>query len=95
MKKRTKNVLFLGALVITLSQPTVTFADGIDHSSDNTGTYLTVGGLCMGGAIVGSVIPIFGNIAGCAIGAVAGWFWSSDNDPDPEVTQPNRVVLDR
>lgn len=31
-------------------------------------------GLCVGGAIVGSVVPIIGTIIGCGVGAAYAWF---------------------
>ncbi len=62
------------------------------ENKDNTKTYLRVGGLCMGGAVVGSIVPIIGNIAGCAVGAVAGWFWPSNDDSSPKTQE---VVMDQ
>ncbi|MCF6283419.1 MAG: hypothetical protein L3J28_14660 [Candidatus Polarisedimenticolaceae bacterium] len=41
-------------------------------------TALAITGGCVGGALIGSAIPIFGNIAGCIIGGVASWWYSSD-----------------
>jgi len=30
---------------------------------------------CASGAIAGTVVPGLGNLIGCAIGGIAGWFW--------------------
>ena len=62
------------------------------ENKDNTKTYLRVGGLCMGGAVVGSIVPIIGNITGCAVGAIVGYFWPPDNKPS---TKTQEIVLDQ
>jgi len=31
-------------------------------------------GLCVGGAIIGSVVPILGTVIGCGVGAAYAWF---------------------
>ncbi len=30
---------------------------------------------CASGAIAGTVVPGLGNLIGCAVGGIAGWFW--------------------
>ena len=39
---------------------------------------LAVTGGCVGGAVLGTVVPIFGNLVGCAVGGIAGWWFSRD-----------------
>src|SRR3569623_257954 len=36
-------------------------------------TGLAVSGGCVGGAVIGTVVPLFGNLVGCAVGGLAGW----------------------
>ncbi len=50
-------------------------ADIIEEESDNN-TVLVVTSGCVGGAIIGTAIPIFGNIAGCVIGGFASWWYN-------------------
>jgi len=52
-------------------------------SQDAAGNYvvhtsLAVTGGCVGGAVLGTVVPIFGNLVGCAVGGIAGWWFSHD-----------------
>jgi len=44
---------------------------------------LAVTGGCVGGAVLGTVVPIFGNLVGCAVGGIAGWWFSRDRPPPP------------
>ncbi|NOX77225.1 MAG: hypothetical protein GXP17_11580 [Gammaproteobacteria bacterium] len=30
---------------------------------------------CLAGGVLGSVVPVFGTLLGCAIGGVTGWWW--------------------
>src|SRR3569623_1707003 len=46
-------------------------------------TSLAVTGGCVGGAVLGTVVPIFGNLVGCAVGGIAGWWFSRDRPPPP------------
>ncbi len=48
--------------------------DIIEESDNNTVLVVTSG--CVGGAIIGTAIPIFGNIAGCVIGGFASWWYN-------------------
>lgn len=41
-------------------------------------TGLVVSGGCVGGAVIGTVVPIFGNLVGCALGGLAGWWFGRD-----------------
>lgn len=41
-------------------------------------TSLAVSGGCVGGAVIGTVVPIFGNFVGCALGGLAGWWFGRD-----------------
>lgn len=41
-------------------------------------TSVAVTGGCVGGAVLGTVVPIFGNLVGCAVGGIAGWWFSRD-----------------
>lgn len=50
-----------------------------DAASDHVvPTSLAVTGGCVGGAVLGTVVPIFGNLIGCAVGGIAGWWFSHD-----------------
>ncbi len=48
--------------------------DIIEESDNNTVLVVTSG--CVGGAIIGTAIPIFGNIAGCIIGGFTSWWYN-------------------
>jgi len=74
-------IVIIAISILIISQPA--FADN-QTNSNNTGVYIKAGGLCVGGAILGTFIPIFGNIVGCAIGATAGYFWGKSPTEDPE-----------
>lgn len=39
---------------------------------------LAVSGGCVGGAVIGTVVPIFGNLVGCALGGLTGWWFGRD-----------------
>ncbi len=45
-----------------------------DEPDNNTVLIVTSG--CIGGAIIGTAIPIFGNIAGCVIGGFTSWWYN-------------------
>ena len=46
---------------------------------DGPGTTLaTMSGGCLGGALIGTVVPFFGNVAGCVLGGIAGWWFGRD-----------------
>lgn len=53
-------------------------------------TGLAVTGGCVGGAVLGTVVPIFGNLVGCALGGVTAWWFARDKPPkaDPPSPQP-------
>ena len=74
-------IVIIAFSILTINQPA--FADN-DTNSNNTGVYIKAGGLCVGGAILGTFIPILGNIVGCAIGATAGYFWGKTPAENPE-----------
>jgi len=85
--------LHLLLILCLVFSPTVFANDTQKEDDDNNAVvYLQAGGLCMGGAILGSVVPVLGTIAGCAVGAVAGWFWPGGSSDKPE---PREVVLDQ
>lgn len=44
-------------------------------------TGLAVSGGCVGGAVLGTVVPVFGNLVGCALGGIAGWWFGRDKNP--------------
>ncbi len=46
-----------------------------DHAADTT---LAMTGGCVGGALLGTVVPFFGNVAGCVLGGVAAWWFARD-----------------
>jgi len=56
-----------------------------ETNNQNRRNWLTAGGGCVGGAILGSFLPIIGNAIGCVAGGVAGYFvpnlMTGDNDP--------------
>jgi len=79
--------LLIVLLLLTTILPPVAFADhhetGTDTVSDvneveetsNTTRNIVKGtGLCVGGAIVGSIVPLFGTAVGCGIGVAWAWF---------------------
>jgi len=74
-------IVIIAFSILMMTQPA--FADD-DTSPNSTGVYIKAGGLCVGGAILGTFIPILGNIVGCAIGATAGYFWGKPPAKDPE-----------
>lgn len=38
-------------------------------------TWMKITGGCLGGGLVGSVVPVIGNIIGCAAGGLTTWWW--------------------
>jgi len=51
----------------------------IESADDETSTEIDPDvikgtGLCVGGAIIGSVVPILGTVIGCGVGAAYAWF---------------------
>lgn len=36
---------------------------------------LVITGGCMGGAVIGTVVPLFGNLVGCAVGGLTAWWF--------------------
>lgn len=48
---------------------------------------IAVTGGCVGGAVLGTVVPIFGNLVGCAAGGLAGWWFSRRQGPDGTAPQ--------
>lgn len=50
---------------------------GIQHAA------LASGGGCVGGAVIGTVVPGIGNIVGCGVGLVAGLVYSLSGEDDP------------
>ncbi|HFE37778.1 MAG TPA: hypothetical protein ENK06_05080 [Gammaproteobacteria bacterium] len=76
-------------LIILVAQDV--YADDEDSGAD---VYIKSGGLCVGGAIVGTVVPVIGNIVGCAVGAVAGYFWGSSESKPEKIKEPIASVVE-
>ena len=53
-------------------------------------TGVAVTGGCVGGAVLGTVVPVFGNLVGCALGGVTAWWLARDRQPkiDPPPSRP-------
>ena len=83
---RKKSIVCL-CLILTLTLQSAAFGD--DSGADTNGggeskvlhTSLAVTGGCVGGAVLGTVVPIFGNLVGCAVGGIAGWWFGSKESP--------------
>jgi hypothetical protein len=78
MKNRILLLLIIIPLVLT---PVSGFADFHDEDEDEgffeeetKDVMVRAGGLCVGGAIIGSFVPVIGNLVGCAVGSVSGWW---------------------
>ncbi|MEK7322355.1 MAG: hypothetical protein AABZ84_04670 [Pseudomonadota bacterium] len=48
---------------------------------------IAVTGGCVGGAVLGTVIPVFGNLVGCAVGGLAGWWFGQRKGTDGAAPQ--------
>lgn len=64
---------------VMLSGAPQTYADDSaspapETSSSSMRTGFVVTGGCVGGAILGTVVPIFGNLIGCAAGGLIAWW---------------------
>lgn len=55
-------------------------------------TGLAVSGGCVGGAVIGTVVPIFGNLVGCVLGGFAGW-WFGRDQPTVTTDHPPQPTL--
>ena len=62
----------------TVAAPATATSSGEPAESHALRTGLAVTGGCVGGAVLGTVIPIFGNLVGCAVGGIAGWWFGGD-----------------
>jgi hypothetical protein len=49
-----------------------------DQNGEGANTTLAITGGCVGGAVIGSVVPVIGNLAGCIVGGFASWWISGD-----------------
>ena len=82
-----KTTIASAALIIALgaATPTFSYADPPVPGENATTTTTTTGEKssdtmgaakgCAAGAVAGFVIPGLGNIIGCAVGGLVGWFW--------------------
>ncbi len=79
--------LVLGLALLFTAPPLAVANDRLDGepSSDTTRTLVKAGGGCLGGALLGSVVPIFGTAAGCVLGGLAGWWFSDETGDDDDV----------
>lgn len=55
-------------------------------------TGLAVSGGCVGGAVLGTVVPIFGNLVGCVLGGFTGW-WLGRDQPVVATDRPPQPTL--
>ncbi len=88
MKQTNTPTVLTLALVLIFTAPAQALADDALDEEANSGTTRTLvktGGGCLGGALLGSVIPIFGTAAGCVLGGLAGWWFSDDTDEDDDL----------
>src|SRR3569833_198480 len=53
--------------------PSAALASGPEEKNHAMRTGRAGSGGCVGGAVIGTVVPIFGNLVGCAVGGLAGW----------------------
>ena len=85
--KRVKHhILAVIFSTIVLASPVSADETEETEGNSNSGVYLKASGLCVGGAIIGTVVPIIGNIVGCVVGATAGYFWWRTPSPEEETT---------
>ena len=69
----------------------VEVVDNANNSQNNTRRWLTTGGGCVGGAILGSFLPIIGNAVGCVLGGVAGYFIPPGDKPTEQPDHSARL----
>ncbi len=83
-KSRTPRLISSLALCLALAlAPAHAALADDDSDTNNTGQVLVkAGGGCVGGALLGSIVPIFGTAAGCVLGGLAGWWFSTDADDE-------------
>lgn len=80
-----KSSIACAALIVSLgaATPTLSYADPATPGENTTTTTTgekhedAMGAAkgCATGAVAGFVIPGLGNIIGCAVGGLVGWFW--------------------
>ena len=81
---RKKSMMLYQIVLFSALISASAFALSDEHEDNNQGNiFLIAGGLCMGGAVLGTVVvPVIGTVAGCAAAALGGWFWPKDDDED-------------
>ena len=83
-----KKAIISLCLILSLTMQSAAFAgnDDTDTNGDSENkvlhTSLAVTGGCVGGAVLGTVVPIFGNLVGCAVGGIAGWWFGREKSHD-------------
>lgn len=82
---------------VAWSTETETAMNGVSLAEENADdqslrTGIAVTGGCVGGAVIGTVIPIFGNLVGCALGGLAGWWFGHDKGVDNGERPPQAAL---
>lgn len=85
MTKQKNRMLSLALVVCMTSSPACANTPTPDANPPTaaTGAWMKITGGCLGGGLVGSVVPVIGNIIGCAAGGLATWWWGKRTTAAP------------